>query len=270
MIKKTLKIFLLFFFSFFISFTQSTSQDAPTPITSNQITGIIKPRPASDDRPVRYFYVLESDQGDLFVNVETENFDGDIDLFVASNLKPLAKITIYSANTKVETGRVVYFRKPERVLLRIEGKTPNDLPASFSIKFAGSFVPVSSKVDSNEGKTSENKLEQATPTKIEDKKQEVEEEKINSASVENKSKPSETSVESEKPKKSERGNKESSFAEMQLVIVFKDGQTLEKSMEDVSSFQIDEQKLVIKTKDGKRQVISTASVLGVSIQKREK
>jgi hypothetical protein len=30
-------------------------------------------------------------------------------------------------------------RKPERLILRVEGRTPNDDPATFRIKFAGSF-----------------------------------------------------------------------------------------------------------------------------------
>ena len=33
----------------------------------------------------------------------------------------------------------IYFRQPQKVILRIEGRTPNDDPAEFQIKFAGNF-----------------------------------------------------------------------------------------------------------------------------------
>lgn len=37
---------------------------------------------------------------------------------------------------------MIYLRKPEKLILRVEGRTPNDNPATFRIKFAGSFVPL--------------------------------------------------------------------------------------------------------------------------------
>ncbi|MGI8669025.1 MAG: hypothetical protein ACR2J3_04155, partial [Aridibacter sp.] len=42
-----------------------------------------------------------------------------------------------------ETGRIVYLRQPEKLILRVQGRTPNDDPATFEIKFAGSFQPLS-------------------------------------------------------------------------------------------------------------------------------
>lgn len=150
---------LLHLFLASASFAQLGSQDLPIPVTSNQIVGVIKPRRIGDDRLTRLFYSLDADKGDLFINVEAENLNGDLDLFIANNLKPLAKITIYAADTKTETGRVVYLRKPEKLLLRIEGRTPNDNPARFRIKFAGSFIARESSISENEdigkGKTEE-------------------------------------------------------------------------------------------------------------------
>ncbi len=132
------------------SSAQLGSQDLPIPVTSNQIVGVIGPRRIGDDRLTRLFYSLDADKGDLFINVEAENLNGDLDLFVANNLKPLAKITIYAADTKTESSRVVYLRKPEKLLLRIEGRTPNDNPARFRIKFAGSFIAREASISENE------------------------------------------------------------------------------------------------------------------------
>ncbi len=140
MLKSWVKLPLLFSFLVVAISAQSTNQDAPTLVTSDQIVGVIKPRRIGDNRLTRYFYVFSANQGDLFINVRAQNFDGDIDLFISENLRPLAKITIYSADTTIETSRVVYLRKSERLLLRVEGRTPNDSPAQFYIKFAGSFI----------------------------------------------------------------------------------------------------------------------------------
>lgn len=144
MLRRITETFLVCLILCKMVFSQSTIQEAPTAITSNQIVGSIKPRPIGDDRLTRYFYSFMGEQGDIFINVEAENFDGDIDVFVMENLRPLAKITILSANSKTETGRVIYLRKPEKLLLRIEGRTLNDFPATFRIKFAGSFVAIKS------------------------------------------------------------------------------------------------------------------------------
>lgn len=120
--------------------SQSTDQNFPTAITGPEIRGSIKARDVGDSRLTSYFYELHGEQGDVFINVVTRNFNGDIDIFDYDGLKPLSKIVIYSSGGVDETGRIVYLRKPERMLLRIEGRTPGDDPASFTIKFAGSFV----------------------------------------------------------------------------------------------------------------------------------
>src|SRR6187431_2922568 len=118
---------------------QSTSQNFPTAVTSNEISGTIKARNIGDARLTTYFYTFNGGQGDIFINVVTKNLDGDIDVFTADNLRPLTKIRVYSDNPEGETGRVIYLRQPQKLILRIEGKTPTDDPATFRIKFAGSF-----------------------------------------------------------------------------------------------------------------------------------
>lgn len=124
---------------------QSVSQDFPTPITANDISGIIKARDIGDSRLTTYYYALNGEQGDLFVNLVTRNFTGDIDIFTVNGLRPITKIVVYADYNESETGRAIYLRKPERLLLRVQGRSPNDDEASFRLKFAGSFVAMRSE-----------------------------------------------------------------------------------------------------------------------------
>ncbi len=120
---------------------QSSNQSFPTPVRTNEISGTIRARDLGDARLTAHFYTFDGDQGDIFINVVTKNFDGDIDVFSADTLRPLTKIVVYSDSSDNETGRVVYLRQAQKLILRIEGRTPNDDPATYRIKFAGSFLP---------------------------------------------------------------------------------------------------------------------------------
>lgn len=122
---------------------QSTSQDYPTPITASELSGAIKARDIGDARVTTYFYTFNGNQGDLFINVVTKNLNGNIDVFSADGLRLLTRILVFADVSDNETGRVVYLRKPERLIMRVEGRTPNDDPATFQVKFAGSFEAVS-------------------------------------------------------------------------------------------------------------------------------
>ena len=124
-------------------FGQSTQQDLPTPITGNDISGTIRARDIGDSRLTTYYYILKSDQGDLFVNLVTKNFTGDIDVFTADGLKPMTKIVVYADYGESETGRAIYFRKPEKLILRVQGRSPNDDDATFRLKFGGSLAALS-------------------------------------------------------------------------------------------------------------------------------
>lgn len=134
---------------------QSTNQNFPTAVTTNEISGTIKARDLGDARLTSYFYTFNGNQGDVFINVVTKNLDGDIDIFTADNLRPLTKITVYSDNPDSETGRVVYLRQPQKLILRVEGRTPTDDAATFRIKFAGSFAPAEAVAESDESKQPE-------------------------------------------------------------------------------------------------------------------
>lgn len=120
---------------------QSTNRSFPTPVLTNEISGSIRARDLGDARLTTHYYTFGGEQGDIFINVVTRNLDGDIDVFAADTLRPLTKIVVYSDSPDNETGRVIYLRQGQILILRVEGRTPNDDPATYRIKFAGSFVP---------------------------------------------------------------------------------------------------------------------------------
>ncbi len=159
-------LWIIPFYSSIETFAQSTNQNFPTAVTSNEISGTIKARDIGDARLTSYFYVFNGNQGDVFINVVTKNLDGDIDIFTADNLRPLTKIRVYSDNPDGETGRVIYLRQPLKLILRIEGKTPTDEPATFRIKFAGSFQPVAAVAETDESKQPEVKSSAETDVRV--------------------------------------------------------------------------------------------------------
>ena len=146
-IAKTLCILCVLYGFFLSAKAQSTNQNYPTAITTSEISGKIVARDIGDARLTSYFYIFNGNQGDVFINVQTSNFNGDVDVFTADNLRPLTKITIYADVSGNETGRVVYLRKPEKLVLRIEGRSPNDDAATFKIKFAGAFAAITDFAD---------------------------------------------------------------------------------------------------------------------------
>ena len=135
-----IKILICLFFTATFTAAQSDSQNFPTPVTTNEIAGTIPARDIGDSRLTTYYYGFDGTQGDIFVNLVTKNFSGDIDVFVVGGQQSLTKVVVYADLAESETGRVLYLRKPEKLLLRVQGRSPNDDPASFRVKFAGSFV----------------------------------------------------------------------------------------------------------------------------------
>jgi hypothetical protein len=121
---------------------QSTDQEAPTPIGSNEIGGQITARDVGDARLTRYFYAFTGTPGDLVVTVESKNLNGDVDIFVAGSLRPVAKISMYAGELSASTSKSVYLRQRESLILRVEARTPNDDPGSYRIRFGGAFEPL--------------------------------------------------------------------------------------------------------------------------------
>ena len=178
---------------------QSINQSFPTPITSNEISGNIPARDIGDARLTSYFYAFNATQGDVFINVVTKNLNGDVDVFTADHLRPLTKITIYADASDSETGRVIYLRQSAKLILRIEGRSPNDNPAIYRIKFAGSFAPALAATAENQ--------ETETPTVKSDNQTDV---RVNSVGtiIEIKPKPTPMPKEIVAEVKSEREAKE--------------------------------------------------------------
>lgn len=129
-----------------VAAAQSMDQNFPTSVTSNQIVGQIKARDIGDPRLTSFYYAFDGVQGDIFINVVTRNFVGDIDVFTRDGLRPLTKIVVFDSGAN-ETGRLIYLRKQERLLLRVQGRTPGDEAATFQIKFAGSFISLRPEKD---------------------------------------------------------------------------------------------------------------------------
>ncbi len=100
------------------------------------------PRPLGDSRETLYYWVFDGSQGDVFVNATFENLNGEVEVFVADGMRSVARILTFADFGETETGRVFYLRRAERLILRVKGRTPNDDPAAFRIKFAGSFVAI--------------------------------------------------------------------------------------------------------------------------------
>ena len=148
-IPKLLCSIIFVFAAIFNAHAQSTDQNFPTAVTSNQIEGTINARDIGDSRQTNYFYTFNGTQGDVFINVVANNFNGAIDIFNVENLQPITKIVFYATDQANETGRVFYLRKPEKLILRVQGRTPNDDPATFQIKFAGSFA-AATPIDASE------------------------------------------------------------------------------------------------------------------------
>ncbi len=142
--RRRISTILLTVFSAVVLFStasgQSNDANFPTPLTSSVASGTIKARDIGDSRLTTFYYAFNGGQGDIFINVTTKNFNGDVDVFAVEAMRPLTKMIIFADTLTNETGRLIYLRKPERLLLRIQGRSPNDDPSTFQVKFGGSFV----------------------------------------------------------------------------------------------------------------------------------
>jgi hypothetical protein len=132
---------------------QSTDVDHPTPVTSSRISGRITPRDIGDSRLTRHFYILTGTPGDLVLSVESRNLDGDVDLFQAGTLRPLAKLSMYAGELSTSTSKSIYLRERLTIVLRVEARTPNDDPGSYNISFSGGFEAMAAPAEQPETDT---------------------------------------------------------------------------------------------------------------------
>lgn len=242
---------------------QSTLQDYPTPVTTNEIKGVINARNIGDSRLTTHYYVFDGSQGDIFVNVNTTNFAGDIDIFIEQGLRPLSKIVLYADNPATETGRIIYLRKQERLLLRVQGRTPNDDAAYYQIKFAGSFVAlnkdevsetpelpvVTSSVIAREI-PQKDRSDEAEETQIVRRNQQPEQTEVNRTATVKPPASTAPPSRTDQTTRRDRTRAQDSNAGFSLVVEFRDGGTINRSMTDVQRFTVDGGILTVIYKSG--------------------
>ena len=120
---------------------QSIDPNAPSPVRSNTVSGSIAARDLGDARLTDHYYTFKGTPGDLLITVNSTNLNGDIDVFTASTLRPLLKLTLYAESTAPVT-KGIYLRKREDLILRIEARSPNDDEGTYRLYFGGSFEPI--------------------------------------------------------------------------------------------------------------------------------
>ena len=120
---------------------QSTDVAWPSPVRTNEVRGAIPARDLGDPRVTDHFYAFTGTPGDVLITVDSRNLNGDIDVFTAANLRPLLKFTVYAGSSSPIT-KSIYLRKQEDLVLRVEGRTPNDDEALYRLHFGGAFEPI--------------------------------------------------------------------------------------------------------------------------------
>src|SRR5260370_21160648 len=75
---------------------QSSDQNLPTAVLSNEINGSIAALDLGDPRLTRHFYAFEGTPGDLLITLDSKNLNGDIDIFTSVTFRPLMQTTMYS------------------------------------------------------------------------------------------------------------------------------------------------------------------------------
>src|SRR6476469_3412679 len=120
---------------------QSQDQNSPTPVRSNTVVGQIAARDLGDSRMTDHYYALTGTPGDLLITIQSQNLNGDVDVFTAGTLRPLLKLTLY-AEISTPVTKSIYLRKREDLILRIEARSPNDDEGTYRLSFGGSFQPI--------------------------------------------------------------------------------------------------------------------------------
>src|SRR5437763_8062184 len=141
--RKGAKSFIVALVLFLASSAAAQSQDpnAPSPVRSSTLTGRIAARDLGDARLTDHYYTFTGTPGDLLITVQSTNLNGDVDVFTATTLRPLLKITLYSEVT-APIVKGIYLRKREDLILRVEARSPNDDEGTYRLSFGGSFEPI--------------------------------------------------------------------------------------------------------------------------------
>src|SRR5215510_8766908 len=121
-----------------LSPAQSSDPGTPAPIRRSNLQGKITARDLGDARLTDHYYAFTGTPGDLLITVQTSNLNGDVDVFTATTLRPLIKVTLYAEiSTPVTKG--VYLRRREDLILRVEARSPDDNEGIYRVTFGGSL-----------------------------------------------------------------------------------------------------------------------------------
>ena len=131
---------------------QSIDPNAPAPVRSNNVTGRIAARDLGDARLTDHYYAFTGTPGDLLITVQSQNLNGDVDVFTAGSLRPLLKLTLY-AEIATPVTKGIYLRKREDLILRVEARSPNDDEGTYRLFFGGSFEPILGGPEISEAET---------------------------------------------------------------------------------------------------------------------
>ncbi|MFN2517226.1 MAG: hypothetical protein ABR556_13535, partial [Pyrinomonadaceae bacterium] len=134
---------------------QSIDLTSPSPVRTNEVVGTIAARDLGDPRLTDHFYAFTGTPGDVLITVESANLNGDIDVFTLNGLRPLLKFTIFAGSSSPIT-KSIYLRTREELLLRVEGRTPNDDTGTYKLHFGGSFEPITTAPLVAEGEPASN------------------------------------------------------------------------------------------------------------------
>lgn len=127
-----------------IANAQSTDIAAPSAVRTNEVSGTIVARDIGDARLTDHYYAFTGTPGDLLVTVESNNLNGDVDVFSAAGLRPLMKFSVYAGSSSPLT-KSIFLRRSENLILRIEARTPNDDLGTYRFHFGGSFQPITTE-----------------------------------------------------------------------------------------------------------------------------
>lgn len=129
---------------------QSSVLENPTPVTANQVSASIPALDIGDARFTRHFYIFNGNPGDLTVTVESQDLNGDVDVFTAGAMRPLAKISIYASQGASSASKTIFLRQRELLILRVEARPPGDLTGTYRIAFGGGFEAMHRNASDND------------------------------------------------------------------------------------------------------------------------
>jgi hypothetical protein len=159
--QKLFVVALLFALGFSVR-AQSTDPNTPWPVRSNTVTARIAARDLGDARRTDHYYAFTGTPGDLLITIQSNNLNGDVDVFTAGTLRPLFKLSLYAEISSPVT-KGVYLRKREDLILRVEARSPNDDEGIYRVTFGGSFEPIAGGSDLAEAETPSTSAGETTP-----------------------------------------------------------------------------------------------------------